>query len=327
MVLPYYPDPGRRRQAENPCAPTRPAGIIAGTWGVLRGRGTNHAKRHRCGRGGPGNLGRLGPGRRPGGQGGPDRKASAEAAWAAVGAGDFATLETNHLLIYAPKAWDKRLKDLGTLLEKQYDQARSALGYDDKTEPFSGKAVVYLFDERDHFAAFVRRVEKRRLESDDTACFSADDEALHAAVGPTQAKDDWGTDARAAEQLAALMLARKAGTKVPLPAWLTDGFGRATFYHAVGGPKTAADRQTAHQWAAKGSAKDIWSGATDLPALQGSLADYFAYGPQSSKFLALVKGFEPEENVEKQTTEHALDAAGFSADNVQKSWKGWATAR
>ena len=186
---------------------------------------------------------------------------------------------------------------------------------------------MYLFDERDHFAAFVRRVEKQRLESDDTASFSADDDSLHVAVGPTQTKDDFGAEGRAAQELAGMMLARKAGTKVLLPAWLTDGFGRATYYHAVGGPKTAADRQAARQWAAKGSAKDIWAGATDLPALQGSLADYFAYGPQSGKFLALVKGFEPEDNVEKQTTEHALEAAGLTAERVEKSWKAWVTAR
>ena len=256
----------------------------------------------------------------------PERKKAAEAAWETVGAGEFSTLETKHLLIYAPKDGEKRLKGLGTLLEKQYDQAKGALGYDDKTDPLPAKAVVYLFDARDHFAAFVRRVEKRRLDSDETACFSADDDALHAAVGPTPAKDDWGTDARAAEQLAGLMLARKAGTKVSLPAWLTDGFGRATYYHAVGGPKKTADRRAAAAWAAKGDVKDVWTGATDSAALQGSLADYFAYGPASGKFLALVKGFEPEENVEKQTTEHALDAAGLTPERVEKSWKAWATA-
>jgi hypothetical protein len=254
----------------------------------------------------------------------PERKKTAEAAWAAVGAGEFSTLETKHLLIYAPKDWEKRLKDLGTMLEKQYDQAKSALGYDDKTDPFPAKAVVYVFDERDQFAAFVRRVEKRRLESDEAASFSADDDALHAAVGPTQSKDEFGPEGRAAQQLAGMMLARKAGRKVLLPAWLTDGFGRATYYHAVGGPKTAADRRATAVWAAKGSAKDVWTGATDSPALQGSLADYFAYGPQSGKFLAVVKGFEPEENVEKQTTEHALDAAGLTPERVQKSWKAWA---
>lgn len=256
----------------------------------------------------------------------PDRKKAAEADWATAGAGEFSTLETPHLLIYAPKDWDKRLKDLGTLLEKHYDQARAALGYDDKTDPLPAKAVVYIFDERDHFAGFVRRVEKRRLESYDTASFSAEDDALHIAVGPTPSKAALGPDGRAAEQLAALMLARKAGRKTPLPGWLTDGFGRATYYHAVGGPRSAADRREAAQWAAKGYAKDIWAGAVDSPALQGSLADYFAYGPAASKFTAFLKGFEPEENVEKQTTEKALDAAGLTPDHVQKSWKAWATS-
>ena len=81
-------------------------------------------------------------------------------------------METDHLLIYAPKDWDKRLKDLGTLLEKQYDQAKSALGYDDKTDPFPAKATVFVFGEREQFTAFVRRVDKQRLDSDDAASFN-----------------------------------------------------------------------------------------------------------------------------------------------------------
>ncbi len=259
------------------------------------------------------------------------RKQTAEAAWTTAGAGDFATWETDHLLIYAPKDWGKRLKELGTLLEKQYAQAKSALGYDDKTDPLPAKATVFIFAERDHFTAFVRRVDKQRLDSDDAAAFNAEDDALHVAAGPARSKADLGQEGEAAEQLAALMLARKAGLKTILPGWLSDGFGRATYYHAAGGPKTASDRREVAAWSAKGSAKDIWNGAIDAEkasALEGSLADYFAYGPASSKFAELLKGFTPEENVARQTTEHALDAAGLTPDRIEKSWKTWAaTAR
>ncbi len=259
-----------------------------------------------------------------------ERKKAAEAAWAAAGAGDFATVETDHLLIYGPKDWEKHLKDLGTLLEKQYAQAKSALGYDDKTDPFPAKAVVFVFDGLEQFAAFVRRVEKRRLDSDETATFNG--RATTPCTwrsGRRRPRTTSGQEGEAAQQLAGMMLAKKAGTKVPLPAWLTDGFGRATYYHAVGGAKTAADRRAAATWAAKGNVKDVWTGATDAEkaaALQGSLADYLAYGPASGKFLALLKGFQPEENGEKQTTEHALDAAGLTPERVEKSWKAWATA-
>ena len=255
------------------------------------------------------------------------RKQAAEAAWAVVGAGDFRLEETDHVLIYTPKDWDKRPKDMGALLEKQYAAAKGALGYDDKTDPLPAKAVVFVFPERENFAAFVRRVEKRRLESDDSATFNAEDDALRVAVGPPRSKADLDPDGQAAAQLAALLLARKAGLRTVLPGWLPDGFGRATFYHAVGGPRAAADRRTASAWAARGSAKDVWNGAIDADkaaALQGSLADYFAYGPGAGKFSELLKGFQPEENVEKKTTEQALEAAGLTADRVEKSWRAWA---
>jgi hypothetical protein len=255
------------------------------------------------------------------------RKQAAEAAWATVGAGDFSTLETDHFLVYAPKDWEKRLKDLGAQLEKHLTQAQGALGYDDKKDALPAKVLVFLFADRDQFAAFIRRVEKKRLESDDSGAFAAEDDALHVVVGPPRIKSDLGQEGQAGEQLASLLLARKAGLKTLLPGWVSEGFGRATYYHAVGGPKTAADRREAGAWASKGSAKDIWNGAIDADkaaALQGSLADYFAYGPGAGKFAALLKGFAPEENIEKKTTEQALDAADLKPDRVEKSWKTWA---
>ena len=52
------------------------------------------------------------------------QKKKAEANWEAVEAGPAAFLETAHLLIFVPKAQEKRLKELGTLLEKDYEVAR-----------------------------------------------------------------------------------------------------------------------------------------------------------------------------------------------------------
>ena len=254
------------------------------------------------------------------------RKKTAEAAWTAAEAGDFSHLETTHLLIYAPKDWQKRLKDLGTLLEKHYDQAKGALAFDNKKDAMPAKATVFLFANREHFGAFVRRVEKRRLESGDTASYDASDDALHVAVGPPRSKTDLNTEGQAGEQLAELLLARKAGLKTILPGWLVEGFGRATYYHALGGAKTTADRQKAAAWSAKVYAKDVWTGAVDAeaaPALQGSMTDYLAYGPGSSKFSAFLKGFLPEDNVEKKTTEQALDSAGFTVDQLERAWKSW----
>jgi hypothetical protein len=254
------------------------------------------------------------------------RKKAAEAAWTAAEAGEFSHLETTHLLIYAPKDWQNRLKDLGTLLEKYYEKATAALSSPGKKETLPAKATVFIFADREHFGAFVRRVEKRRLEPDDTASYDATDEALHVAVGPSQSKTDLNTEGQAGEQLAELLLARKAGIKTILPGWLVDGFGRATSYHAVGGPKTAADRQRASSWAARGYVKDIWTGAVDgekLPALQGSLADYLAYGRGASKFSALLTGFAPEDNMAKKTTEQALEAAEIKPEQLEKAWRSW----
>ena len=257
----------------------------------------------------------------------PERKKAAEAAWETVGAGEFSTLETKHLLIYAPKDWEKRLKGLGTLLEKQYDQAKGALGYDDKTDPLPAKAVVYLFDERDHFAAFVRRVEKRRLDSDETACFSADDDALHAAVGPTPAKDDWA-DGRPRRGTVGGSDAGPKGRDKSVSAGVADGRLRPGDVLPCGRrPEDDGRPPGGGGVGGEGRRQGRLDRARPIRrALQGSLADYFAYGPASGKFLALVKGFEPEENVEKQTTEHALDAAGLTPERVEKSWKAWATA-
>src|SRR5690242_6417350 len=86
------------------------------------------------------------------------QKKKAQANWGAVEAGPAATLETKHLLLYAPKSMEKRLKGSGALLEKHYELASSALGFDPKEGPWPGKLAVYLFPEREQFGAFVRRV-------------------------------------------------------------------------------------------------------------------------------------------------------------------------
>jgi hypothetical protein len=256
-----------------------------------------------------------------------ERKKQAEADWETVGAGAFSHVETDHLLIYAPKEWEKKLKDVGATLEKHFDTAKAALAFDAKTDPAPTKVLVFLFTEREHFGSFVRKVEKQRLEPAEAACFSAEDETLRVAAGPPRPKQDLDQEGQAGEQLASLLLSRKAGLKTPLPSWLTQGFGRATYHRAVGGPKTAADRGKAVEFAKGKGAREIWTGSVDLeraPALQGSLADYLAYGPGAAKFPAFVKGFQPEENVERKTTEQAFEAAGLMADKVDKGWRGWA---
>ena len=90
---------------------------------------------------------------------------------------------------------------------------------------------------------------------------------------------------------------------------------------------TLDDRRAAARLSSKHGAKDIYDGlveAAEATPLRGSLADYLAYGPGAAKFPALLKGFEPEENVESKTTGQALQSAGISWDRLDRSWKTWA---
>ncbi len=68
------------------------------------------------------------------------QKKAAEENWEAVG-GEAAHVETAHLLVYTPKSFDKRLKDIAATLEKYYEQARKPLGYE-KEAPWPGKLAV-----------------------------------------------------------------------------------------------------------------------------------------------------------------------------------------
>ncbi len=259
-------------------------------------------------------------------------KKKAEANWETVGAGKPAVVETKHFLILAPESMDKRLKEVGEMLEKHHDKAKDGLKFemkeDDKGEVLPGKVTVYLFGEREHFTAFVRRIESRRLLPEETGSYMADDAKLHVAASPPRSKQGLPVEIQGCEQAASLMLARRAGVRTILPEWLTAGFGRATYYRVAPRDKAVlADRSVAATLSRKRWGNDIWDGkiaADEADALQGSLVDFLAYGPAASVFPKFVTGFQPEENVEKKTTGQAFDAAGLKPDKVAKSWKAWA---
>jgi hypothetical protein len=256
------------------------------------------------------------------------QKKNAEENWEALDVGAAAQVETAHLLVFAPKSFDKRIKDVGAALEKYYEQARKPLGYE-KEAPWPGKVAVYLIPEREDFTRFVRRVEKRRVETEDAGSHLADGDFPHAVGGPPRAKTDPGVEAQAGEQLATAMLVKKAGTKVPLPGWLLNGFGRATGYRTKPADKAVAEeRRKAAALVKKGhKADEIWGStleAEDAPLLEASLADFLAYGPGQSKFVALLEAFKPEENQEKKATGQALDGISLPADRLNTRWREWA---
>jgi hypothetical protein len=257
------------------------------------------------------------------------QKKTAQENWDTLGLGDPAHLETAHLLIHAPKSYEKRVKEIGAALERHYEQARKALGYDTE-EPLPGKVAVYLLPEREQFTAFVRRVEKRRLQPEDAGSHQVEGDFPHVAAGPPQAKTDAPVEGQAGEQLARAVLVKKAGVRTPLPLWLTAGFGRATTYRASPRDRVVAEeRKRAAALLAKNrwTAGDVWGGTLgdeEAAVLQASLADFLAYGPGASKFAEFVEGFRPEEGQERRTTEQALESANLTIDRVSKIWREWA---
>jgi hypothetical protein len=256
------------------------------------------------------------------------QKKNAEENWDAVGGGAPAHVETTHLLVYAPKSYDKRLKEIGVTLEKYFEQARKPLAYE-KDEPWPGKIAVYLIPEREDFTRFVRRVEKRRAEAEDAGSHWIEGDFPHAVGGPPRAKTDPSIEVQAGEQLAAALLVKKAGAKVPLPGWLVNGFGRATGYRVRPTDKAVLDeRRKAAALVKKGrKAGEIWANsleADDAPALEASLADFLAYGPGQSKFVALLEAFKPEENQENKTTEQALEGISLPVERLNTRWREWA---
>jgi hypothetical protein len=258
------------------------------------------------------------------------QKKVAQENWSQLEAGELAVHETTHFLIYAPKTMDRQIKALGATLEKYNEQARKALGYEEKEEPWPGKLTVYLFPERDTFAAFVRRVEKKRLETEDISSLDVDSDQPHVAAGPSKNKKYPGIEERAAEHVASALLQKKAGNGVEVPGWLRSGFGRATTYRVA--PKDAAvkkERTLAAKWTATRTTADVWGGkldADEAPVLEASLADYLAYGPPSAKFPKFVTGFKPGENLLAKTAAQALETAGIAADTLDKRWREWAVS-
>jgi hypothetical protein len=254
------------------------------------------------------------------------QKKQAQANWEKVEAGAVAFHETANLLVYGPKSMEKKLEAAGVTLEKHYKAAREAL-FEAKDVPLPGKLTVYLFENDGHFKAFLRRVEKRRLEGDEQGSYSADDDDLHVVACPPLAKTDPPLEIQAGQQIGALLAQRKAGARTILPHWLTSGFGRATFFRAMpGDANVTRERRLAAQYAAKNkrNARDVWGDlrGEEFLMLSASVADFLGYR-SSSKFASLLEGFKPGENMDSKTTAQALETAMINVDTLDKNWKAW----
>jgi hypothetical protein len=254
------------------------------------------------------------------------QKKQAQANWEKVEAGPAAVHETANLLLFGPKALEKKLEAHGATLEKHFKAARDVL-FDAKDTPIPGKLTVYLFETDGHFKAFLRRVEKRRLDGDEQGSYMADDDELHVAACPPVAKTDPPLEIQAGQQIGALLMQRKAGVRTILPHWLTFGFGRATFYRALpADPAVTRERRLAAQFASKNkrNAHDVWGElrGEEYNVLSASVADFLGYNSRS-KFLSLLEAFKPGENMDSKTTAQALEAAMLSVDRLDKNWRDW----
>jgi len=251
--------------------------------------------------------------------------------WASLEAGAGASHETDHLLIQAPKTMERRLKEIGGNLEKSYGLAVKALQID-KEEAWPGKLTVYLIPQRDQLTTFVRRIESRRLEDDESGTHGGENGLPHAAASAPRVKGDLGMEHQAAAQVAAALLQHKAGAKVPLPDWLVLGFGRATAWRAAPNDKAVLDdRRLAKALIAgkKRTAADVWDGtleAEEAGVLRASLAEFLAYGPGAAKFPAIARGFKPGENQDSRTFLQALESAGLDPKAIEARWGPWAVA-
>jgi hypothetical protein len=259
------------------------------------------------------------------------KKAVAEN-WDKLAAGEMATHETEHLLLVAPKEQQKKLKGLGEQLEKYHDAAAKLL-FGDKDRPWAGKLAVYVFDQPETYDAFVRRVEKRRLLGEENGTYAAEDDAPHVAVCPPRTPQDPAADLQAGQHVAMVVLARKAGAKTPLPAWLKNGFGRATLARVAPSAKTvAADRRKIVLYVGRNNRNltDVFNGALEgeeATLLGASAADFLTYGPGRPKLAKLLEGFKPGENGEPKSIYQALETAELKADMLNPLWRRFAAGR
>jgi hypothetical protein len=248
--------------------------------------------------------------------------------WEKVGAGEAVTHDTAHFLILARKASGGKLKPTGELLEKTFELAGKTL-FTPKESAWKGRLTVYLLGDTDQVAAFIRRIEKRRPLRQETASFMAKDDQLHVVVAPGE-KSAPPEDVQAAQQVASVMITRRAGLATVLPDWLVNGFGRATWYRLVGSGNRVViyERQWAMRYVRlnKRNIQDVWNGGLegDEPVyLRPSLADFFAYGPGRAKFVKILEGFKPGENQDRRSMEQALESAGLKVDMLNKAFHAW----
>lgn len=254
----------------------------------------------------------------------------AKALWSTVGPSPFAVAANDYVAIVISKAQEKRGQEYLVVAEKYRQAAARAAGYATEN-PWPAPLVVLVLPGKDEFGIYVRRVQKRSLESGETLSIAVGDEQLHAGLWLRTGKTMAPADMQVGELVAAAVAARRIGVKNPSPDWISEGFGRATSHKLSLQPHRAflaADKRRANA-ACRTLATQPWSDATagdEAEPARNSLMYLLAYGSFAEKFPAFLGAFIPDENQEKVEVEAALTKAGVKGDSAWSTWKSWAVS-
>ena len=252
------------------------------------------------------------------------QKAAAESAFKAMELGDFAHVETKHLLVYGPKEMEKRLDAVGKQLEKYHDTAAKAL--DLGKDAYPGKITVYLFAQK----ADLPRVHPpgREAPADGPrdggairrptpGCTPSPSPALPRGRSPSSVARGrcWRRCSCSAK--------RARGRTCPTGSRPASGARRATGRRR-GRSSVADDRKQQRLLVKKRTAADAWDGKLErdeAEPLQASVAEFVVYGLSAARLAKLLNGFKPGENVRTKTTVQALDDANLTPGQLDKAWK------
>jgi hypothetical protein len=220
----------------------------------------------------------------------------------------LSSVETDGLLVHAavPEATARALADT---LQKTYLLSRTTLKFAADEKPWPGKLTVYVLTDAVQFTNFVRRVEQRRPDKDQTYTLNLRGDfpyAVHS-VGAGERVTDADLTTESAAVVGAAVLNRKAGAGADLPEWLELGFGRAVAARADGSPV------------------DVWRGVAtkDSPIVAASLAEYLAFGPDADKFPKLLAALKPSDDRPSPTVETAFADLEWRPEAVELGWKQW----
>lgn len=248
--------------------------------------------------------------------------------WSTVSKTPYALAANDHLAIVTPKTQEKKASEYLATAEKYRQAAARAAGYASDA-PWAAPLVVLVLPGKDEFGTYVRRVQKRMLETGETSSWSIDDGQLHAGLFLRGGKNMAPSDAQVGELVAACVAARRIGEKNPSPDWIADGFGRATS-HKLSLPThrqfLVSDKKRANN-ACRSLSSAPWAdsaGGDDGAAARDSLMYLIAYGTFAEKFPNFLNSFRPDENQEKVEVEAAMTKAGITPNSTWTSWKSWA---